>query len=76
VVEQVKARRAKGSVVSPTVEKKPQPKLIFESGGSIRKEVPKERDDVMRSCPAGQCSAPAQGGSTTPAASSAKGGAQ
>jgi uncharacterized repeat protein (TIGR01451 family) len=76
VVEQVKARRAKGSVVSPTVEKKPQPKLIFESGGSIRKEVPKERDDVMRSCPAGQCSAPAQGGSATPAAGGEKGGAK
>ena len=74
VLEQVKARRAKGSVAAPIVEKKPQPKLIFESGGSIRKSIPKERDDVMRSCPAGQCNAPA-GNSITPA-SGVTGGAK
>ncbi len=56
VIEQVKARRAKGNVVAPIIEKKPQPRLIFESG-SIRNSVPRERDDVMRACAAGQCAA-------------------
>ena len=54
VIEQVKARRAKGNVAAPIIEKKPQPRLMFESG-SIRKSVPRERDDVMRACAAGQC---------------------
>jgi uncharacterized repeat protein (TIGR01451 family) len=61
VVEQVKARRAKGNVVAPAVEKKPQPRLIFESG-SGRNTTPKEREDVMRACPPGRCEAPAAGG--------------
>ncbi|MDB5806436.1 MAG: hypothetical protein JWN73_3758 [Betaproteobacteria bacterium] len=60
IVEQTKARQSKGMVVSPIPEKKPQPKLIFESG-SIRDSVPGERDDIMRSCSGGQCTAPASG---------------
>ena len=60
VLEQVKARRAKGNVVAPAVEKKPQPRLIFDSG-SIRNSVPREREDVMRACPAGRCEAPSGG---------------
>ncbi|MBL8376541.1 MAG: DUF11 domain-containing protein [Burkholderiales bacterium] len=61
VVEQVKARRAKGNVVAPIQEKKPQPRLIFDSG-SLRQSVPRERNDVMRSCPAGTCMPAGEGG--------------
>ena len=50
VIEQIKARRTQGNVVAPSIEKKPQPRLIFESG-SIRNAVPKERDDVPRAEP-------------------------
>jgi len=62
VLEQVKARRARGGVVAPALERKPQPRLIFDSGPS-RDAAPRGREEGGRACTGGRCAAPQAGAS-------------